>query len=140
MIILEEIWFINDYGICLFNYSIDKKMDPELFSPIFTAINQFGQKAVKNSINEISMGKNYLLSLDIPDYKLKLVGRTSQTKNREIMEKMLIEIAEKFKNHFTVEEIAQYKGQVDQFAPFSQFITAYFDQQEQLIQNFKSIL
>lgn len=140
MILLEEIWIINDFGVCLFNYALEKKMEPELFGPVFTALNQFGQKAVKNSLREISMGSNYLLSLDMPDYNLKLVGRTSHTQNRKIIEKMLNEIADEFRKSFSLEQIKKFKGQIDQFEAFTPHIKAYFDQQEQMLQEFKSIL
>ena len=139
MLELDEIWLLHESGICLFNYAVDYRMDPTLFGSFFTAINQFGQECAHNSIDDITMGENFVLSHKMPDYPLKIVGRSTKTKKRKEMKKMLQNIGEIFRSQYSPEDIIQFDGRIDKFDNFKLLVENFFNKQAQLVENFKAI-
>jgi len=136
---LDEVWILYESGACLFNYAIDTKMDPVLFAGFFTAINQFGQEYAKNSIDDITMGGNLLMTQTLPEYRVSMVGRTTDIKNRKSLKKTLSEISTIFKSHFSPGDIESWDGDLGKFKGFLEFITGYFTQKEQILEKFQSI-
>ena len=137
---LEEVWILHTSGVCLFHFAVESQIEPDIFAPVFTAIQQYGIQSAHKIITDITMGENFLMSQELPDYQTLVVGRSSKTRNREEMATMLREICDLFKDQFDPQQISQFDGQVNQFAPFREKITYLFDQQKKLIDNFREIL
>ncbi|MCF2138624.1 MAG: hypothetical protein K9W44_01045 [Candidatus Lokiarchaeota archaeon] len=136
---LDEIWILHESGVCLYNYAIEKNMNPALFGSFFTAINQFGQECANNSIDDITMGNNFLSSYKIPEYHVILIGRSTKTKKRKTMQKILEKIAKIFKTQYSPEDIANFDGKVDKFNNLTSLIDYFFNQQEHMIEELKMI-
>ncbi|WP_371806194.1 hypothetical protein [Candidatus Lokiarchaeum ossiferum] len=136
---LDELWILNESGACMFNYAVDSKMDPLLFGSFFTAINQFGKQCSDTAIDDITMGKNFLMSMFLPDYHTTIVARSTHTKKRKNMKKMLKEISIQFIQHFQPYQIIDWDGNLDLFEDFEQFIVSYFNRSEKMVQNMKMI-
>lgn len=136
---LDEIWILHESGICLFNYAVEKRMDPTLFGSFFTAINQFGQQCAHNTIDDITMGENFLMSHKMIDYHVSIVGRTTKTKKRKEMKKMLVQIANVFRTQYSPKEIIDFRGRIDIFDNFQSLIEYFFNQQNKIVEDLKAI-
>ena len=136
---LDELWILNESGACMFNYAVNSKMDPLLFGSFFTAINQFGKQCSDTAIDDITMGQNFLMSVFLPDYHTTIVGRSTHTKKRKNMKKMLKEISVKFITHFSTQQITQWDGNLEIFDDFGTYIEEFFKRSEKLVENLKAI-
>lgn len=136
---LDELWILHESGVCLYNYAVEKKMDPALFGSFFTAINQFGKECASNSIDDIAMGNNFLSSLQMPDYHITLVGRSTKTKKHKAMQKMLEKIATIFRTQYSPKEIIEFNGNLDKFENLTALIDYFFNKKEQIVEELKAI-
>lgn len=136
---LDELWILNEAGSCMFNYAVDSKMNPLLFGSFFTAINQFGRQCSDTAIDDITMGENFLMSLFLAPYKTTIVARSTHTRKRKNMSKMLQEISEIFKTQFAPKDILAWNGNLAQFEGFEKLVEYFFNKNEKMVANFKSI-
>lgn len=136
---LDELWILNESGACMFNYAVNSKMDPLLFGSFFTAINQFGKQCSDTAIDDITMGQNFLMSLYLPDYRTTIVARSTHTKKRKNMKKMLKEISIQFITHFSPPQITDWDGNLGIFDTFEQYVKDFFNRSEKIVKNMQLI-
>ena len=125
MVMLQEVWIIDSSGILLI-YAHDPKLkqkskvDPQLFSGIFGALNMLSNKAM----DAIIMNDSKLLI--VPGDKFHVIGRAS----RKARDKRIHSILESIHKGFMEEwgdQIETWIGNADEFDSYREHIVkTYF--------------
>ena len=92
---IDEVYIIEDSGVCLFNHSIGK-VDETLFSGFLSSIQTFLETLGQDRIKKIEMGTSKITIFNLDEYHIFLVLRSpSKTKDKYIKKK-LDEIQKRF--------------------------------------------
>lgn len=93
---IEEVWIIEDSGICLFNHSIGS-IDETLFSGFLSSLQTFvGTISKGEKIKKIELGDSKLTIFNLDEYHLLIVIRTDQKTKDKYLDKKIQEIQKKF--------------------------------------------
>ncbi|MHA1672104.1 MAG: hypothetical protein ACTSYI_00625 [Promethearchaeota archaeon] len=80
-----------------------------------------------------------LSSYKLPGYPIKIVGRSTKTKKRQDMKKLLQHVGKLFRNQYSPKEINSFDGCINIFYNFKILVEFLFDKQGQLLEKFKAI-
>ncbi len=128
MVSLHEIWIYNKAGICLYNYSIEKHIDPSLFTGFLTAMNQFGQSIMDRSIQQFKFGEHLIFLEDIPEYELSIVARALVMKNEAKLKRNVKKITKIFKKLYSPAQIKAWDNDISFFEPLTGKIRGLFNE------------
>lgn len=92
---IEEVWVIEDSGICLFNQSVGK-VDETLFSGFLSSLQTFIQTIGEDKLKKIEMGNSKITIYNLTDYKIFIVLKSEKKTNDKFLEKKIKDISNKF--------------------------------------------
>ncbi len=127
---IYDLYLINRNGLCLLHQKFGAtEVDSDLMGGFFSAIQQFLQEILPS-------GELGIKSLDRGDFKLliehgketNIFGVAVSEKEDVEVRRKLIEITKEFENRFK-EQLLNFKGDVDDFQEFKNFILSKFPSQ-----------
>ena len=98
---IDEVYIIEDSGVCLFNHSIGKEgkttVDETLFSGFLSSIQTFLETISKGEkIKRIELGGSKLLISSLEEYHIFIVLRSSGKIKEKYLKKKIEEIQKQF--------------------------------------------
>ncbi|MHA1818909.1 MAG: hypothetical protein ACTSVC_00435 [Promethearchaeota archaeon] len=123
---LEELWILEESGICLFNYSKTQQIDPNLLSGFITAIRTMSLRLTNMTIDTISFkNMNFII---YKDGVLNLLFVLSTKKeNLKKTKKVLLKIIEEFKERYGKQIMSGWDHDTAIFSPFAEVVDEYFN-------------
>ncbi len=127
----DDLWILTDSGVSIFNINNSgRKADPQFFGMLISAVNSYSNTIIKGGISKIELlNKRYdfLRQHDL----LFIVCCNSGTKDKNI-EKLLKKITEVFFEHYPVDFLKKWDGDISFFKSFE---SEFKKQNENTIEN-----
>jgi hypothetical protein len=133
---INEVWIINDAGMCIFHEARDKNCNSDIISGYFAAIDMIIQSQGTKSIGKMSLGKQRLLFHKSEPYGLLFIGKGDNKEKETMLENSLKSIVGLFQTNFTAQDIKTWKGNLNAFSMFKDKIKELFETREERMQNF----
>ena len=139
MIIIEELWIINENGIPLHNQKIEDTIDSALFSGFLSAITNFAKEIGENSMDMIKLGDSVFIILkEKKKNSLLFVGKSKDKVKDEKVRKLLFKIRDKFIEFFD-KELVEWDGNRTEY--FESFVKVFNlkNDMDNIVQKFKQV-
>ncbi|MHA1380867.1 MAG: hypothetical protein ACTSRG_21075 [Candidatus Helarchaeota archaeon] len=92
---IEEVWLIEESGICLYNQSLGT-VDETLFSGFLSSLQTFIETIGEERLKKIEMGNSKITIAHLEEYKIILALRSPKKTKDKYLEKKIEEIQMKF--------------------------------------------
>ena len=92
---VEEVWVIEDSGICLFNQSVGN-VEEILFSGFLSSIQTFIQTLGEEKLRKIELGDSKLTILNIEEYNIFIVLKSPKKTKDKYLEKKIQDVHTRF--------------------------------------------
>ncbi len=113
----DDLWILTESGTVIFNINNSgRKLDPQFFGMIITAVNSFSKTIVKDGLSKIELlNKRYDF---LKQNELLFITCTSSEVKEKNIEKSLNKIAETFFEHYPIDFSRKWDGDVSLFKSF----------------------
>jgi hypothetical protein len=130
--ILQDIWILLKNGVVIYQRTFNNDLDPQLFGGFMSALNSFATQLNRDGLSSFEMGnkKFYFLKRELLTF---ISNAAKEVKPKKVMDE-LINIADKFEQHYPREIIEHWDGNLNFFESFEKVIN---DSLEDLIDRFK---
>jgi hypothetical protein len=125
---IEEIWIINNTGLCLFNYYSDKPFIENIFGQFISSINEFSKAFAAGGIKSLKFGNHKVAMRKINDCNLYIIVRASLKSKPKFFEKILKKIENKFIGRYFDMDLNVDTLDPNDFRDFKFDIVDYFDE------------
>ncbi|MHA1299250.1 MAG: hypothetical protein ACTSO9_07445 [Candidatus Helarchaeota archaeon] len=92
---IEEVWVIEESGVCLFNQSLGN-IDETLFSGFLSSLQSFIETIGEEKLRRIEMGNSKITIFNLEEYKILIVLKSPKKTSDKYLEKKIKEIQIKF--------------------------------------------
>ncbi|MHA1379544.1 MAG: hypothetical protein ACTSRG_14315 [Candidatus Helarchaeota archaeon] len=89
---ITEIWIITDSGVCLFNHSLENKIDEMLFSGFLSGIRTFLAEIGEKKLEKLELGNSKLIFYNLDKCGLFIVLKGPKNVKDKFLEKKIKEI------------------------------------------------
>jgi len=93
---ITEIWIITNSGICIFNHSIEQKIDELLFSGFLSGIRTFLAEIGEKKLEKLELGNSKLIFYNLDKCDLFIVLKGPKKVKDKYLEKKIKEVQSKF--------------------------------------------
>lgn len=97
---ISEIWIITNSGLCIFNHSIENKIDEILFSGFLSGIRTFLEEIGEKKLEKLELGNSKLIFYNLDDYHLFIVLKGPKKVKDKYLEKKIKEVKTDFINKY----------------------------------------
>ena len=122
--ILLDLWILTDNGIVLYSKVSDQKVNPQLFGPLMSALNQFAEKLTDGGITNFEMSD--LRFVVIKRRNFLFIGSSShKTKEKKVTDDLLL-ISDQFFKVYS-DQIQDWDNDVEIFSDFGNYIDQFLE-------------
>lgn len=109
---INEVWIIQNSGICLFNQSAENSVNEILFSGFLSGIRTFLEEIGEKKLEKLELGNSKLIFYNLDEYHLFIVLKSSKKAKDKFLEKKINEVQQKFINRFSPLLIDHHKKNI----------------------------
>lgn len=97
---ITEVWIIENSGVCLFNHSIESKIDEILFSGFLSGIRTFLEEIGERKLEKLELGNSKLIFYNLDKFGLFIVLKSPKKTKDKYLEKKIEEVQKSFINYY----------------------------------------
>ena len=117
---IDDFWILKNSGIVLFHYQSYEEVDKNLFGAITIAINSYADLLSEGGLSSFQFITKMFTFIKKRD--IIFVGKSSVRAKEQNVKQELIQISEKFFEHYSEDFLDDWKGNIAVFSDFEKVL------------------